>query len=131
MDYLRSIKGNLLSLKWRWNYPYGIPEMGLLKKIIHPSDAIIDAGANIGSFTYFLSTTTKGNIHCFEPQNDPFQVLKGVSANLKNVYCHKMGLSSSSGWTKLYIPIVNDNASYSEASLDPEFNMFTGPDRKP
>ena len=126
------VEGVRLYRKWRKGFTCSIPEMEFLRQIVRNGDTVFDVGANVGEFSFFLSTiVAEGLIHCFEPQRKPFSVLQGVCYNLENTHPHKMGFSSSSGETTLFIPIVNGHVSPAEASLDPHLNSFAGPERRP
>ena len=131
-DLTPDIKGKQLYRQWEIGFSCTIPEMTFLKGIVRSDDIVFDVGANIGEFTFFLSTIVlDGVIHAFEPQLKPFRVLRGVCHNIRNAHAHMMGFSSSSGEATLFIPIIDGHASPSEASVDPHFNDFSGYERRP
>lgn len=125
------VRGKRLYKQWKHEFTFPTPEMILLKTILHSDDIVFDLGANIGEFTYALSTLiSHGKIYSFEPQRVPFATLKGVCRKIGNAYPCNVGLSSSQCELKLYIPIVNGQVSPTEASLDSHFNDFTGYERR-
>jgi FkbM family methyltransferase len=100
--------------------------------MLQPGYTVLDVGANIGEFSFFLSTVvTDGAIHAFEPQRKPFGTLRGVCSRTANAHPHNVGLSSSPGEATLFVPIVRGHPPPPEASLDPHFNDFTGYERRP
>ena len=54
---------------------------------INKGDITFDIGANIGSFTQLFSILcgSKGEVHCFEPIPETYQILSEKIKNLKNV----------------------------------------------
>ena len=132
VDERSSLQARRLYKQWRHNNISSIPEMGILKQILNSDDIVFDIGANIGEFSFFLSTiVSDGSIYAFEPQIKPFRVLQSVCRNMKAVVSYNQGFSSSSGQATLFIPIVNGHGSPPEASMDPNFNDFSGYEKRP
>lgn len=84
-------------------------ELKLLDKYLNEGDAIIDAGANIGTHTVFFAKKVKekGRVYAFEPQRILFQNLcANVSLNwLTNVECCNMALGKTS--RQIIVPYLN------------------------
>ncbi len=126
-DLIYSIKIRRLHNDWKRHYVCSLPEMEIIKKLINPNDTVFDIGANIGEFSFFLSTLiSNGLIFAFEPQNKPFKLLRSLSKNIKTVVPNNFGFSNKSGRATLFIPIINGSVSRAEASMDPLFNDFSG-----
>jgi len=124
-------QGKVLYKQWQQHGIVSIPEMKILRLIINSDDIVFDIGANIGEFTFFLSTiVTDGVIYSIEPQAKPFRMLCTVSTNMKAVTPINKGFSSSTGDATLFIPIVEGSISPTEASLDSKFNDYTGYERR-
>lgn len=125
------LQGRRLYKQWQQQGISSIPEMDILRLILNSDDIVFDIGANIGEFTFFLSTiVSDGLIYAFEPQKKPFKMLRAVSMNMKAVVPNNKGFSSSTGETTLFIPIVEGFVSHTEASLDPRFNDYSGYERR-
>jgi len=131
VDQRSSVKGRRLYKQWQQYSVSSIPEMEILRQTVNSDDIVFDIGANVGEFSFFLSTIiSDGLIYAFEPQDKPFEVLRSVCRNMKAVVPYNLGFSSSSGEATLHIPIVKGHVSPSEASLDPRFNDFSGYERR-
>ena len=59
---------------------------------INKGDITFDIGANIGSFTQLFSILcgSKGEVHCFEPIPETYQILSEKIKNLKNVISNNL-----------------------------------------
>src|SRR5882724_13358620 len=62
-------------------------ERQLLQKILFPGAVVVDAGANIGVYSEFLSRCVgpTGVVHSFEPSPDNFGRLRAATDKLSNV----------------------------------------------
>jgi FkbM family methyltransferase len=80
-------------------------ERQLLRKILFPGAVVVDAGANIGIYSKFLSRCIgpTGSVHSFEPAPDNFKRLFAATRNLSNVRLAQAAVGERSGETKLYI----------------------------
>lgn len=81
---------------------------------------IFDVGANIGTFTTWLSNYfPKGKVYSFEPQRLVFQILCGNLAvnNLFNVYPYHMALGNDNGRIQFLEPDYNEPADFGTFSL--------------
>jgi FkbM family methyltransferase len=66
---------------------------------------VVDAGANIGVYSQFLSRTVgpTGVVHSFEPAPANFRRLQSATRNLVNVRLSQAAVGESSGRSKLYV----------------------------
>src|SRR5579859_2918018 len=56
-----------------------------------PGERWLDLGANIGSFALYVESR-KGHVHCYEPDEDCFKILK---LNAPNAVCYKLAVTTS------------------------------------
>jgi FkbM family methyltransferase len=80
-------------------------ERELLKKVLFPGAVVVDAGANIGIYSRFLSRYVgpSGTVHAFEPSPENFQRLRAATRQFPNVKPIQAAVGERSGETKLYI----------------------------
>jgi FkbM family methyltransferase len=80
-------------------------ERKLLKTVLSPRDVVVDAGANIGAYTQFLSRCVgpTGLVHSFEPSPENFRRLQSVTRKLANVRLRQAAVGESSGRSALYM----------------------------
>jgi FkbM family methyltransferase len=80
-------------------------ERQLLKKVLFPGAVVVDAGANIGIYSQFLSRCVEsaGAVHSFEPSPENFQRLRTATRKLPNVRLSQAAVGEHSGTSKLYI----------------------------
>jgi FkbM family methyltransferase len=80
-------------------------ERRLLKTILSTDDIVVDAGANIGIYSRFLSRCVgpTGVVHSFEPSPANFKRLQSVTRNLANVRLCQAAVGERSGRSKLYV----------------------------
>jgi len=81
------------------------PERRLLKAILSAGDVVVDAGANIGVYSQFLSRCVgaSGVVHSFEPSPENFKRLESTTHKLGNVRLRQAAVGESSGTSKLYL----------------------------
>jgi FkbM family methyltransferase len=81
------------------------PERRLLKAILSAGDVVVDAGANIGIYSQFLSRCVglTGVVHAFEPSPENFERLQSATRELSNVRLCQAGVGERSGRSKLYL----------------------------
>ncbi len=85
---------------------WSLGEIEICKKLLTPSDVVIEVGANIGSHTLALSkVVNKGAVFAFEPQNVIFQNLcANISINsITNCVCLQSAVSDKKD-EELYFP---------------------------
>jgi FkbM family methyltransferase len=80
-------------------------ERQLLQKILAGGAVVVDAGANIGIYSEFLSRCVgpNGVVHSFEPSPDNFIRLRYAARKLPNVRPCQAAVGERSGETMLYI----------------------------
>ena len=90
----------------RYGFIFDPPEFKLTKFLISSlksNDIFYDIGANIGFYSLLSSNIIKiGQIHCFEPLPDIFDILKSNLKSLPNVFLNNLALSNKEGDEKLY-----------------------------
>jgi FkbM family methyltransferase len=80
-------------------------ERQLLQKILFDGAVVVDAGANIGIYSEFLSRCVgpNGVVHSFEPCPDNFMRLRSATRKLPNVHLCPAAVGQHSGETMLYV----------------------------
>ena len=80
-------------------------ERRLLKRILSKGAIVVDAGANIGMYSQFLSCCVgpTGVVHSFEPSPENFRRLQSVTRKLANVRLSQAALGERSGKSNLYV----------------------------
>jgi len=80
-------------------------ERRLLKRILFTGAIAVDAGANIGIYSEFLSRCVgpTGVVHSFEPSPDNFRRLSNCTRDLSNVRLTQAAVGERSGESKLYV----------------------------
>jgi FkbM family methyltransferase len=80
-------------------------ERQLLQKALFPGAIVVDAGANIGIYSEFLSRYVgpHGVVHSFEPCPDNFMRLHCATRKLPNVCPRRAIVGERSGDTMLYV----------------------------
>ncbi len=83
-------------------------ERNLLASHLSRGSVVVDAGANIGIYSQFLSKCVgpRGAVHSFEPSPDNFERLRMAVSNLINVHANQLALSDKTGELQLYISDV-------------------------
>lgn len=80
-------------------------ERQLLRDHLAAGSVVVDAGANIGIYSQFLSRCVgpSGAVHSFEPSPDNFAHLMRALAGYKNVRINQLALSDNTGQSLLYL----------------------------
>jgi FkbM family methyltransferase len=80
-------------------------ERKLLRTILSSGDVAVDAGANIGIYTRFLSLCVgpTGCVHSFEPSPENFRRLQAAMRKLPNVRLSQAAVGESSRRSTLYL----------------------------
>lgn len=80
-------------------------ERKLLAKHLSAGCVVVDAGANIGIYSQFLSKCVgpTGAVHSFEPSPDNFKRLRAALKAYPNVQLHQLSVSDKTGESVLYI----------------------------
>lgn len=90
------------------------PELHVLPFLVDPERVSVDAGANRGSYTYFLSRLTK-HVYAYEPNPAMRQLLKRAVA--ENVTVSDVALSDSSGTAEFAVPKTSRSFGNNAGSL--------------
>jgi FkbM family methyltransferase len=80
-------------------------ERQLLRRILFAGAVVVDAGANIGIYSRFLSRCVgpTGVVHSFEPSPDNFKRLRAATRKLSNVRLSQAAVGERSGNSELYL----------------------------
>ena len=80
-------------------------ERKLLRSILFEGAVVVDAGANIGVYSQFLSHCVgpTGVVHSFEPSPANFKRLQSATRKLANVRLFQAAVGERSGSSKLYV----------------------------
>jgi len=80
-------------------------ERQVLKSTLAEGSIVVDVGANIGTYSQFLSRCvgSTGVVHSFEPSPENFRRLQSATRTLANVHLCQAAVGQSSGKFKLYL----------------------------
>ena len=80
-------------------------ERALLRQQVRSGGVVVDAGANIGIYSRFLSACvgSKGLVHSFEPERTNFSRLQVALCHVDNVRLNQLAVSDRTGESTLYI----------------------------
>ncbi len=80
-------------------------ERALLRDTLKSGSVVVDAGANVGVYSQFLSTCVgkAGVVHSFEPEPQNCARLRVALSHLPNVQINEMAVSDQTGNSVLYI----------------------------
>ena len=91
-------------------------ERGLLRQQLLPGSIAVDAGANIGIYSAFLSQCVgpTGRVHSFEPDRQNFARMHTILAHLSTVQLNRLAISDETAEATLYVsPSLNvDHRAY-------------------
>lgn len=90
------------------------PELGILPLLVDPQRTCIDAGANRGTYTYFLSKLAR-HVYAYEPNPAMRWVLQRSAG--KNVTVSELALSDHSGVATFAIPRTKTKCRNNAGSL--------------
>ena len=91
------------------------PELHILPFLVDPERVSVDAGANRGSYTYFLSRLTK-HVYAYEPNPAMRQLLQRAAGG--NVTVSNVALSNSSGQAEFAVPKMQRSFGNNAGSLE-------------
>lgn len=103
------------ALRARRNLRRYEPELGVLPLLVDPNRTCIDAGANRGTYTYFLSKLAR-HVYAYEP-NPAMRWILQRSAG-KNVSVSDMALSDHAGEAKFAVPRSKTKCRNNAGSLE-------------
>lgn len=99
---------DLVSRRINLDGVYDIKELSTLIDWLKTTDpsafggSVLDIGANIGNHSLYFSNFFK-KIHCFEPSNKIFSILKINSILANNIECYQTGISDTDGVASLLV----------------------------
>ena len=91
------------------------PELHILPFLVDPNRVSVDAGANRGSYTYFLSRLTK-HVYAYEPNPAMRQLLQ--RAVRENVTVSDVALSDTTGEAEFAVPKTQHSFGNNAGSLE-------------
>lgn len=94
----------------------GEREFALIPFLCAPEKTSIDAGANVGTWTWMMAQHSK-EVHAFEPNPKNISKLRRNVGKLKNATVHGIALSDRGGEAILRIPSGSKGHSNQRASL--------------
>ena len=76
-----------------------------LRSVLSAGSVVVDAGANIGIYSQFLSRCVgpTGVVHSFEPSPENFKRLQSAARKLANVHLSQAAVGECSGKAELYL----------------------------
>ena len=80
-------------------------ERELLMQVLFPGAVVVDAGANVGIYSQFLSRCVgaTGVVHSFEPSPENFERLRSATQRLPNVRLSQSAVGERSDNSELYL----------------------------
>src|SRR5262245_54094224 len=80
-------------------------ERRLLARHLKDGDVAIDAGANIGAYSLFLSKCvgSAGQMHSFEPSPENFARLRAALSTIPNARLNQLAIGDKTGQSILYV----------------------------
>ena len=91
------------------------PELNVLPLLVDPNRTCVDAGANRGTYTYFLSKLSQ-HVYAYEPNPAMRWILKRVAA--RNVSISNVALSDRTGQAEFAVPKSNSAFRNNAGSLE-------------
>jgi FkbM family methyltransferase len=102
-------------------------ERELLRQVLFPGTVVVDAGANIGIYSKFLSRCVgeKGVVHSFEPAPENFKRLRAATRKLSNVRLSQAAVGEHSGNSQLYLSskLNVDHRTYTDEEDSPRHTV--------
>jgi FkbM family methyltransferase len=94
-------------------------DVGLLPRLLRPSDTCWDIGANSGMYTVPMSRLA-AQVIAFEPVPHNFEILEAVTrlGHLSNVSAHRLAIADVNGIAQMTVPTTGFYGGYYIASLD-------------
>jgi FkbM family methyltransferase len=103
------------ALRARRNLRRYEPELGVLPLLVDPNRTSVDAGANRGTYTYFLSKLSR-HVYAYEPNPAMRWILQRSSA--RNVSVLPMALSDRTGTAEFAVPKKQSTFRNNAGSLE-------------
>ena len=94
----------------------------IYKKEIKESPIIFDVGANRGqSIERFRRNFPNCIIHCFEPLEQEFEILKKRYSDDKNIHLNNFALGEKEGFKIFYTTAKSENSSFNKLNLNTDW----------
>jgi FkbM family methyltransferase len=110
--------GLLIRLSALDHYLRGEPEIRLLRRLCEGKDVAVDVGANIGTYTFFMSRYAKRTI-AYEPN-------PGLAARLADLFptvvVRNVALSNRERTLELLVPVSNGRSAHELGSISQGFD---------
>lgn len=89
----------------RYKYATERGEIALIRRLVHPGDAVVDVGANIGFYTQILAQCvgTSGHVYAFEPDALNLRRLRRRMEHHPQVETVHAAVTDTSGRVDLYL----------------------------
>jgi len=117
-------KAKFIYRAYRYRYHIDKQEIAYLLDSVKPGETIADIGAHKGGYLYWFQKRVgaKGKCYAFEPQPKLFRYLSRFKEilNYENVVLEKLGMSSSEGDSRIFVP--EDSETSPSATLNPDHN---------
>lgn len=99
----------------------------LINQYLKPGDTVIDAGANIGCYSFgFLDAIGKtGSIHAFEPSEEAFECLEYNLDRFNNIFLYNKALASKEGYVKVISENDNKGMNFCEQVKESTIKAIT------
>ena len=84
-------------------------ELHYIQKVVKSGDVVLDLGANMGYYSYFMSKAVgaSGEVHAVEPVQMFAKIFNKNTSNCGNVTLYNVALGSEAGKLKMGTPKVN------------------------
>jgi FkbM family methyltransferase len=119
MNWIEKFK--LARLRKKYKKKVNVNEIAFLHSAIKSGQTVLDIGAHMGAFTYFMQQIVgkTGSVHAFEPQSALYKQLQINKQLLQwnNVTINHLALSDSKGSATLNIPSCKGEVDTEGASL--------------
>ena len=110
---------------------YELSMVRCLKRRLRPGDHFVDAGANLGYFTWLAAKLvgSGGRVDAFEPQPDNHARLRShwqLNGSPRQVQLHELALSDREGEAVIHLPVAGQEAgNHGASSLFAPHGMMT------
>lgn len=106
---------HLQALDHYWN---GEPELKLIRRVCPPNRTVVDAGANIGTYTYFLRRIA-ASVYAYEPNPELAARLQRI---FPDVHVRNVALSDRQSKVELRIPVSQGRVQHELGSIAQAFD---------
>lgn len=100
------------------HYMWGEEELRLMPRVCRPDRISLDVGANVGTYTYFLSRYSSA-VYAFEPNPG---LAEHLTRRYPNVHVRNAAVSDAPGHLTLRIPVIGGQQRHALASVAIDFD---------